>query len=311
MKYSEVLTKIALDSADMNNVLSNPQVQTALSDYYENGAGQKYKNSVSPQEIMRIALGATAGGGAGWLLSRLLHKKPKAWRTALYTLGGATVGGLGTHWYINKKDRFGHSIASKDRRDAMLASPEAQRMITTIHEAGKNIDDTNKNNGHSDAHFAGLNFDGQGLLAGGSGAAGSSILGGLVTRAVANGADSRKLTRTRNLMTALNNADMDKAFTLKGAKSQVESLPPLRRNGAAPIVFDSKAPRGQRFSVPTEYSDALNPKGRKLISLRGGLASTIPGFILANGWDSYRRHSAFDAAQAQQEEALRLFTSGK
>lgn len=114
MKYTDVLTKKAADPVVLTGdhaAAYNTAVDQVKSEF------DPSKVAPSVQEILRIALGASAGGGLGWLLSRLLHKKPKAWRTALYTLGGAAAGGLGTHWYINRKDDNGKSFADQARED--------------------------------------------------------------------------------------------------------------------------------------------------------------------------------------------------
>lgn len=114
MNYTEVLTKKAADPIVLTGdhaAADNAAVDQVKSEY------DPSKAAPSVQEILRIALGASAGGGLGWLMSRFLHKKPKAWRTALYTLGGAVAGGLGTHWYINRKDDNGKSFADKARED--------------------------------------------------------------------------------------------------------------------------------------------------------------------------------------------------
>lgn len=131
MKYSEVLTKRADEREDATK---SPQFQTAFNDFLS-GDGKTYLSRVSPGEIMRVALGAAGGGGLGWLMSRLLHKKPKALRTLLYTLGGATAGGFGTHWYINKPGEGGLSIAQKLRREYAMTDPKVQQWITNLVKA--------------------------------------------------------------------------------------------------------------------------------------------------------------------------------
>lgn len=131
MKYSDVLTKRADEREDATNT---PQFQTAFNDFLS-GDGKDYLSRVSPGEIMRVALGAAGGGGLGWLMSRLLHKKPKALRTLLYTLGGATAGGFGTHWYINRPGEDGLSIAQKLRREYAMTDPKVQQWITNLVKA--------------------------------------------------------------------------------------------------------------------------------------------------------------------------------
>lgn len=114
MKYTDVLTKKAADPVVLTG--DHAAAYSAAVDQVKSEFDPS-KAAPSVQEILRIALGASAGGGLGWLLSRLLHRKPKAWRTALYTLGGAAAGGFGTHWYLNRKDDNGKSIADKARED--------------------------------------------------------------------------------------------------------------------------------------------------------------------------------------------------
>ena len=137
MKYTEVLSKRAAGSDEQTAVTQSPEFQSAFNNFLK-GDGKSYMDKVSPGEIMRTALGATAGGGVGWLLSRFLHKKPKAWRTALYVLGGAAAGGYGTHWYLNNPDASGSTIAQKLRREYALTDPAVQQRIQDMMDLNKN-----------------------------------------------------------------------------------------------------------------------------------------------------------------------------
>jgi hypothetical protein len=136
MKYTEVLSKRAAGSEEQAAVTQSPEFQTAFNNFLK-GDGKSYMDKVSPGEIMRTALGATAGGGIGWLLSRFLHKKPKAWRTALYVLGGAAAGGYGTHWYLNNPDASGSTIAQRLRREYALTDPAVQQRIQDTMDLNK------------------------------------------------------------------------------------------------------------------------------------------------------------------------------
>lgn len=133
MRYTEVLSKIAVGSAEQAAVIQSPEFKTVFNKFLK-GDGKSYMDNVSPGEIMRTALGATAGGGIGWLLSRLLHKKPKSWRTALYILGSAAAGGYGTHWYLNNPDASGSTIAQRLRREYALTDPAVQKRIKDIQQ---------------------------------------------------------------------------------------------------------------------------------------------------------------------------------
>lgn len=136
MKYMEVLSKRAAGRDEQAAVTQSPEFQTAFNNFLK-GDGKSYMDKVSPGEIMRTALGATAGGGIGWLLSRFLHKKPKAWRTALYVLGGAAAGGYGTHWYLNRPDAAGSTISQRLRREYALTDPAVQQRIQAIMDLQK------------------------------------------------------------------------------------------------------------------------------------------------------------------------------
>lgn len=229
MKYSEVLTKKAetqVTSEDIVAAKSSPEFQAAFDKAYSTGSLKGYASRISPGEIMRIALGATAGGGLGWLASRLLHKKPKAWRTALYTLGGAGIGGYGTHWYLNNvKDKDGLTGAQRSRRTDALNDSKVEAIARRVAEGKKE----QENSGYSDGNNPESNYtsylpngmpgadvigfynDANGWMTSLTGAGAGYIGTGFGYQQLRNMQNNRKYTLLNQLIAAANNVETGKA----------------------------------------------------------------------------------------------------
>lgn len=231
MKYCEVLTKradtqVTVTPEDIVAAKASPEFQAAFDNAYSTGSLKGYASRISPGEIMRIALGATAGGGLGWLASRLLHKKPKAWRTALYTLGGAGIGGFGTHWYLNNvKDKDGLTGAQRSRRTDALNDSKVEAIAKRVAEGKKE----QENSGYSDgndpessytsflpngtpgADIIGFNNDANGWMTSLTGAGAGYFGTGFGYQQLRNRSNNRSFTLLNQLITAANNVDTGKA----------------------------------------------------------------------------------------------------
>lgn len=222
MKYSEVLTKRAETQVTPEDIVaakSSPEFQAAFDKAYSTGSLKDYASRVSPGEIMRIALGATAGGGLGWLASRLLHKKPKAWRTALYTLGGAGIGGFGTHWYLNNvKDSEGRTGAERSRRTDALNDSKVEDIARRIAEGKKDQENSGYNSNYTSylpagmpgADIIGFNNDANGWMTSLTGAGAGFFGTGFGYQQLRNMRNNRSYTLLNQLISAANNVDTGK-----------------------------------------------------------------------------------------------------
>lgn len=339
MKYSDVLTKKAatpVTSEEIAAVKNSPEFNEALQQAFAKpkGALNEYASRVSPGEIMRIALGATAGGGLGWLASRLLHRKPKAWRTALYTLGGAGIGGFGTHWYINNvKDDNGKTIADKDRLAAAKNDPRVESVAKRIAEAERNKKDSgyDPDNPEAFTRFVpgsdtlGFYNDTNGWLTGGAGAGTGYLTTGFGYQLIQNYRHNRKYKLLNTLITNANRADAQGVQSVfvnspgkKGGQPTTQSVPLSehfvnvggKHKGRPYIQYNPDATPGKRFSLDFRGESFLQGelvngvRKQKHFSRGAGVLGSIPGFLLSSYLGNSRRKAEYEAAEASRVQAL-------
>lgn len=324
MRYTEVLTKKAdVTDTDRRNAAKSDIFQNAFNNAYApGGILHNYATRVSPGEIMRIALGATAGGGLGWLASRLFHRKPKSLRTLLYMLGGATAGGLGTHWYMNKPDKDGNTIADKARRDAAMADPSTQKLLTAVAEAKNN---TPSQPNLDDSQVArifdtiGWNYDTRGNTEGGVGAGIGYVGGGYGTQAFINWRQNRKIKALNTAINQANDLDLSGAVPITNRQAQqfIQANGATKRRGNQTVLFNADAPIGRRFTLNPDALADLNaplitPKGRtKRFSIAGGIATAPVGFAVGQWIDNRRRTQETNRINASMDEAVQRFLKGR
>lgn len=89
--------------------------------------GKPYMEKMSPQEMLYHGVGAVGGGALGYMLSRMVHRKPSGLLRALYTLGGAAAGGVAPYYLLRaKKDDQGLTEADRMRlQDAWAHAPKS------------------------------------------------------------------------------------------------------------------------------------------------------------------------------------------
>ena len=102
---------------------------SAVDDYLMNHEtlGKPYMEQMSPQEMLYHGVGAIGGGALGYMLSRMVHRKPSGLKRALYTLGGAAAGGLAPYYLLRaSKDENGMTAADHTRlQNAWSHAPRA------------------------------------------------------------------------------------------------------------------------------------------------------------------------------------------
>lgn len=340
MKYSEVLTKRAatpVTPEDITAVKDSPEFNAALQQAFAKpeGALNEYASRVSPGEIMRIALGATAGGGLGWLASRLLHRKPKAWRTALYTLGGAGIGGFGTHWYINNaKDDEGKTIAEKDRFAAAKNDPRVDSIAKRIAEADRSKKDSGYDPDNPEAFTRflpksdtlGFYNDPNGWLTGAAGAGTGYVSTGFGYQLLQNYRHNRKYKLLNTLITNANRADAQGIQNIFVNNPGKRGNPPTttsvslsdhfinlggKHKGRPYIQYNPDATPGKRFSLDFRGESFLQGelvngvRKQKHFSRGAGVLGSIPGFLLSSYLGNSRRKAEYEAAEESRAQALK------
>lgn len=134
MTYTEfqILRKEAADAAQIN------AENAALTDkrLANTGYGKAYMDVPAPQELLYHGLGAVGGGTLGYLLSRALHRKPSGLLRALYTIGGAGVGGIAPYYLLRAgKDPNGMTAAERLRlQNAWVHAPKEMQERRNMYE---------------------------------------------------------------------------------------------------------------------------------------------------------------------------------
>ena len=89
-------------------------------------------NKIDNKTLAIDAAGALGGAGAGYLLSRLLHRSPSGGRSLLYSLLGAVAGATGAHYGQSKYgDRIDAALASAGIQDT--AKTDKKRKNNPLH----------------------------------------------------------------------------------------------------------------------------------------------------------------------------------
>ena len=134
MTYIEIqaLRKEAADVGKIN------AANAALTDkrFANTSYGKTFLDMPAPQELLYHGLGAASGGVLGYLLSRTLHKKPSGLLRALYTIGGAGVGGIAPYYLLRAgKDSNGMTAADRLRlQNAWANAPKEMQERRNMYE---------------------------------------------------------------------------------------------------------------------------------------------------------------------------------
>lgn len=132
------------DAGDTSSARYNPEAVSALAN---SELGKKYLDRMSGAEWGWTGVGGLLGGGAGYLLSKLIHRKASLANRLAYTLGGIAAGAGGANVIMRnvRSSAYGNKTISEALRLKVAENQLSPQDQITYHEwRDKRVEPVNK-----------------------------------------------------------------------------------------------------------------------------------------------------------------------